>query len=346
MNTQITLFDQPTQLPTYLQTSEVAKQLASQVDGGLTSQSINRISLRNSKFRFNKEGVQVGVSHSGVLDVIVIAANPHVSRSYYEKAFDPDEAGSRPDCYSIDGRTPAEDAESPQSNSCALCPQNIAGSAKNGKGKACAYKKRLVVVAPDDILGDAFALDVAAMGLFGDDVPAQKQFNLKTYIDALKANGLIVPAVVTRLTFDDESTVPKLFFTPVRPLTAQEWAQVEQRVADPVIRAMLNDVDNKTEAGKPVGVTAPVSAPAIVAPVAAPAPAPAPAEAAPAPPRRGRKPAAETPPAQAPAPTAAPAAKGFGAAAVPAAAAPAAAPAAPAAPAGKGFTLDLDAFDA
>jgi hypothetical protein len=27
-------------------------------------------------------------------------------------------------------------------------------------------------MAPDDILGDAFALDVAAMGLFGDDVPS------------------------------------------------------------------------------------------------------------------------------------------------------------------------------
>lgn len=344
----IQLFDQPVQLPSYLQTSEVAKQLAKQVDGGLAGNAINRISLRNGKFRFNKAGVEVGVMRGDSLDVVIVAANPHVSRMYYATAFDPDEAGTRPDCYSKDGTKPADDATDKQATLCALCPQNVAGSAKNGKGKACAYKKRVVTVHPSAIDGDAYALDVAAMGLFGEDEPAQKLFNLKSYIEALKANGLIVPAVVTKLSFDDQATVPKLFFTPVRPLTAEEWAKVEARATDPAIRAMLDDIDNKTEEGKPVGAPLPVgqiAAPAPAAPVTTPPPAAAPQTTeAPAPARRGRKPAAQTAPAPAPAPTVAPPQGGFGFDAGASAPAPAAAPAVTQAAPG-GFSLDLDGFD-
>lgn len=345
MNTQVTLFDQPQQLPAYLQTSEAAKALALQMEGGLAGQSINRISLRNGKFRFNKAGIEVGISRSPTLDVVIVSANPHVSRIFYAKAFDADAAGERPDCYSKDGRTPEADSTSRQSETCALCPQNAVNSSRTGKGKACAYKKRLVVTADGDISGDAYAIDVAAMGLFGGDDPAAKQFNLKSYIEALKANGLIVPSVVTQLSFDDAESVPKLFFKPVRILSAEEFAQVETRMVDPLVRAMLDDAQNATEASKPVGqapaaIAAP--APAAVVPPATPAAAAKP---------RGRPKAADAPPVQAPAPTAAPAAPatggfGFGApaaAAVPATPAPAVTATTPV-PAG-GFSVDLDSFD-
>jgi hypothetical protein len=351
--TNITLFDQPQQLPAYLQTSAVAKQLAEQIDGGLAGKSVNRISLRNGKFRFIKGGVEVGVSRNPNLDVVIIAANPHVGRLYYIKAFDPEDAGTRPDCYSIDGKVPEPDSPAKQSDTCALCPQNVVGSAKNGQGRACAFKKRLVVVADNDIAGEAFAIDAGGMSMFGDDDPAQRLFSLKTYIETLKANHLIVPAVVTRLTFDDEASVPKLFFTPIRILTAAEFGTVETRITDPQVRDMLADLDNKTEADKPVGqITAPINTAPVVPQPAAPAPAPQPATPAPAaqaaPPaqslRRGRRPANQTAPAAAPAPNAAPAAGGFGLQPTPPVAAAPAAPAA--APAAGGFSLDLDAFDA
>lgn len=344
--TAITLFDQPQVVPSYLATSAVAKQLAEQIDGGLAGKSINRISLRNGKFRFIKGGVEVGISRNPYLDVVVIAANPHVGRLYYATAFDPNDTGTRPDCYSINGKTPEADSPMKQSETCALCPQNVVGSAKNAQGRACAFKKRIVVVADNDISGEAFAIDAGGMTMFGDDDPAQKLFSLKTYIETLKANHLIVPAVVTRLSFDDEASVPKLFFTPLRILTAAEFTTVESRVVDPQVREMLADLDNKTEAGKPVGqiAVAPINAAPAPQP-AAPAPATQPATPAPAaqPLRRGRRPANQTAPAAAPAPNAAPAG-GFGLQATPpVAAAPAAAPAAPAA---GGFSLDLDAFDA
>lgn len=346
MANDIALFDSPMPVPSYLQNSPVAKALAEQTEGGLSDfPSINRISLRNAKFRFNVKGVEVAVHKGDFLDVIIIAANPYVSRTWYAKKFNDDEPGTRPDCYSHDGRTPEEDSPMVQSAACATCPQNVKGSAVggDGKAKACGYGKRVIVVSDGDIPGIAFALDVKAQGLFGDDNPAQKQYNLKSYIEALKTNGLIIPAVVTRLSFDDKASVSKLFMKPVRPLTADEWAQVEARLNDPAIREMLADIDNKTEAGKPVGQPAP----AIAAPAVAPAGFPTGnGGAAPAPARgRGRPPAAEKAPTQAPAPqAAAPAAKGFG---VDNTAAPAQAPAqAAAAPAKAGFSVDLDGFDA
>lgn len=351
MANEMTLFDTPTQVPAYLQTSEVAKALAAQTEGGLSGgMAINRISLRGQKFRFNKEGVEVGISRAEFLDVVVVAANPHVARTFYLKKYSDDQPGTRPDCYSQDGRTPEADSPALQSQTCALCPQNVKGSAVQGdsKGKACGYGKRIIVTADNDIMGDAFAIDVKAQGLFGDDTPAQRQFNLKSYIEALKNNGLIVPAVVTRISFDDKSSVSKLFFTPVRPLTAQEWAQVEARVNDPAIRKMLDDIDNKAEEGKPVGQPVALAAPAAPAVAAAPKP-------------RGRPAKTETAPAAAPAPQVAPAG-GFGLAPAASAAAPAPAPlgfgmtaVAPAAAvqqatapavAATGFAVDLEDFDA
>jgi hypothetical protein len=242
---------------------------------------------------------------------------------------------------------------------CATCPQNAVNSSRTGKGKACSYKKRVIVVSPGNLNGPAFAMDVAAMGMFGDDEPNQRLFNMKSYIEALRANGLIAPAVVTRLTFDGEESVPKLYFTPVRVLTAEEFTTVETRVKDPEILAMLQDIDNNTEAGKPVGQpTAPAPAPTpqpLGPPLTNPAemnPAPAPDPAAPQPTtrRRGRPPASATPVAAAPAqPTAAPVngggQAGFDFGVVPATPAPAA-PAAPAPQAAAGgFTIDLDDLD-
>lgn len=331
MANEITIFDQPMQAPAYLQTSALAKELAAQTAGGLDGGlSINRISLRGQKFRFNKEGVEVGVSRAEYLDVVVVAANPHVSRMYYAKQYNDAESGTRPDCYSQDGRTPEADSPALQANACAICPQNVKGSAVHGdsKGKACGYGKRIIVTAEGDIMGDAFAVDVKAQGLFGDDNPAQKQFNLRSYIEALKTNGLIVPSVVTRISFDDKSSVSKLFFKPVRPLTEAEFKEVEARVNDPIIRKMLDDIDNKAEEGKPVGHPAnPIQTVAL----------PQSNGAKPAP--RGRPPKAETAPVQAPAPQAQ---KGFGLAKEPVK--DSGVTPTPPAPKG-GFTVDLEGFD-
>jgi len=371
MTTAIAIFEQPTTVPAYLKESPVAKTLATQMEGGLAGRSINRISLRNGKFRFNIKGVEVGVQQGDNLDVVIIAANPAVSRIYYAGAYDAQAEGTRPDCYSRNGETPEADSPNRQADKCALCPQNAVNSSRSGQGKACAYKKRVIVVDPTNIMGTAFAMDIAAMGLFGEDDKANRKFNLKSYIEALKANGFIIPAVVTRMTFDDEESVPKLLFTPMRALTAEEWSHVEQRAVDPLIKEMLDEVQNEdAQVPKQQATTAALpasTAPVQIAPTATAVATPPLAQHAtqaqhtPAPPRarRGRPPAADTPPAAAPPPTAQPApapataappavaTTGFAftapATAAPPAAPPAAATAAPAP--GGGFTIDLDNFD-
>jgi hypothetical protein len=57
-------------------------------------------------------------------------------RTYYSTAYQPD-VFTTPDCYSLDGDKPAENAKVPQADKCAKCRLNEFESAPNGKGKAC-----------------------------------------------------------------------------------------------------------------------------------------------------------------------------------------------------------------
>ena len=354
---------------------ETSRAVGNSINAGLTGGGFgNRISLRGNRFRFIKGGADVGVSPDNYLDVVMIAANPHVSRIYFKGQY---EAGSkeRPDCYSVDGRTPEPDSPELQSDKCMTCPQNAKGSSLKGdsKAKACAYKKRVIMASPDAIDGDLYALDVNAMSLFGDDMPAQNLYNLKSYIETTAAHGMMAVKLVTRLTFDDNSSVPKLFFQPIRMLTPEEWEMVKDRMKDDAIQTMLADVINEQEVGtvapekvlpqKPAAQTAPQApAPKAVAP--APKPAQPAAPAAPIAPRRGRPPARPaSAAAPAPEPELQPAVhasqqaaprgngqqRGFGVAKNASAAdtSPAqSAPPAEGAPKAKGFTIDLDEFDA
>jgi hypothetical protein len=348
---------------------ENTKALAQSIGAGLTGGGFgNRISLRGNRFRFIINGTDVGAHRESYLDVVLLAANPHVSRIYYAKQFDPSSKAEAPDCYSLDGKIADPEAPNRQNAAggykCATCPQNVKGSALRGdsKAKACAYKKRVIVVAPDSIDGDLFALDVNAMSLFGDDQSAQNLYNLKSYIETLTAHSMMVVKLVTRLTFDERSSVPKLFFSPLRILTPAEWEQAKGRVTEDAIQLMLGDVVNGAETGEVKPEAVRTAAPAVpqqpAAPAVAPTP-PAPAAAAPATPQmpplprpRGRPAKDAAPPAQPAAPAAASngngtteaPARGFAAGAAPAPA-QAAAPT-EGAPKSKGFTIDLEDYDA
>jgi hypothetical protein len=322
------------------------------IGGGLTGGGFgNRISLRGNRFRFIVNGTDVGVHKEPYLDVVLLAANPHVSRIYYAKQYDMNAKPEAPDCYSLDGKSPPLDVPNRQSDRCMTCPQNVKGSAIRGdsKAKACAYKKRVIVVSPDNIEGDMYALDVNALSLFGTDASAQNLYNLKSYIETLTTHQMMAVKLVTRLTFDDNSSVPKLFFSPVRILTPVEWEQTKVRVAEDAIQTMLGDVINDAETGTPqpeavrqqaIAQTPPAAPQPRAAPAAVPAqPAapPAPAAARPARPRKAPEAAAPQP-----------AANGNGNVTGFAAAQPPAqpAPATEGAPKSKGFTIDLDDFDA
>ena len=64
----------------------------------------DRLSIRGGTFRAMREGVETEVGH--VADVVIVGANPRLSKTYYAKSYDPTGPLVAPDCSSDDGITP------------------------------------------------------------------------------------------------------------------------------------------------------------------------------------------------------------------------------------------------
>ena len=289
-------FNAPSNLPAHL----VSKSKVTDMLGGGLGSSRARISLKNSRFHLVNGGTVVATRQEPYLDVIIVGAGDAVGRQYYANAFDNNAKGAPPDCYSVDGVTPAAGAKLKQCGSCSQCPQNQSGSrvVGNKASRACAFFKRLAVVLYGDPEMKVYQLDVKAMSLFGTGIAAQNLFTLQEYNKMFQQRHLRVDAIVTRLSFDLNATVAKLFFTPVGYLQEADLNAMlnrpgRQEEIDEVLAVDAADFVDGPVAGvqetyaQPVQaapVYTPPPAPAFVprpAPVFAPAPAPAPVQAAP-----------------------------------------------------------------
>lgn len=290
----------PLAIPAHLQgfTSGVNEQMLQGIFVGG-----NRIGLKGSRFRIVINGKEEGIIEENYLDCIILAAHPANSRIFYEAAYDPD-AAAAPTCYSADGIAPPDDVKAKQSDKCATCPQNVVGSkVQNGrKMKACGYFRRLVVMLAGDLEGIAYRLDVKAMGLFGESNAQAHKYSLNDYIKFVDARNVDMGAIVTRLSFDTDQSVPKLLFAANRFVTQEEVAVVRERVRSEEVKHMaevnMNTVDLSGEAALPAEAE-PAPAPAPVqtqAPQRAAPPAPQrPAPVAPQQPQRPAPPAPQKP---------------------------------------------------
>jgi hypothetical protein len=280
-----------------------------------------KISIKGSRFRI-KEGSTETVLNTLELEVVIVGANPRLSKTWYAAKWDPNAEPSAPNCYSLDGVSPAADAEDPQNDLCASCPKNAWGSEVTDKGqqlKACSDHKRLAVVAADDASGPVHLLEVTPAALKG----------LNQYQRELTMRGIPAEVVKTKVTFDTDASFPKLKFGFGGFLDADTQAVVDGLFGTPEVLEVTGEATGSAPAPAPAPKPQPV-APKPVAVVAPPppAPAPAPTPAAEAAPRRGfgaSKPAAPV----ADAPVAAPAPAPRVVRAKPAAPAPVAAPTAP-----------------
>jgi hypothetical protein len=281
----------------------VPSTLAASLTGGLTSgQSFPKISIKSSRFRI-KEGDTETVLDATTLDVVIVGANPRLSKTWYAKAWDKDAEPVAPDCFSLDGVSPDPESEDPQNDLCASCPHNAWGSKVTPTGqqvKACSDNKRLAVVSADDPSGPVYLLSVTPAALKG----------LNQYQKELSVRGIPPEIVKTRVSFDTDASFPKLKFTFGGFLDADV-----QEVVDGLFGTdQVKEITGET-------LRTPVAVPQI-------AKVPAPAPVAPKPAVKAAAPAVEPAPAPAPAQAAAPK-RGFGAskpakpAAAPAAAAPA-----------------------
>jgi hypothetical protein len=200
----------------------------------------NRIGFKANRFRIIINGKEEAVVEDNHLDVIVVGAVGTISRIFYEGAYDADTKAA-PTCYSADGLAPADDVKNKQAARCDMCPQNQKGSKVIGgqKIKACAYFQRLVVMLPGDESGHLYRVDVKAMGLFGDSKPSVNKFNLRDYAKMVANRGVDVASLITRLSFDIDSSVPKLLFAPNRFINAEEFEAVSAKVGTPEVDALL-----------------------------------------------------------------------------------------------------------
>lgn len=267
--------------------------LAQSISGGLSGGAdFPRISIKGSRFRIVEGGAET-VLESTTLDVVIVGANPRLSKTYYAKQWTPDSEPSSPDCFSLDGIRPHVDSTSPQNDVCAGCPQSAWGSKVTPLGqqiKACSDLKRLAVVAADDPTGPVYLLQVTPAALKG----------LNAYQKELSMRGIAAEIVRTRVSFDTDASFPKLKFGFGGFLDEDTMLAVDDLFGSDKVK----EITGEATGSEPVAVPAPAPRPA---PVKAAAPAPAPAA---EPPKRGfgAKPAAAPAPVAeaAPAPKATP----------------------------------------
>jgi hypothetical protein len=278
--------------------------LGAALTGGLSSgQSFPRISIKASRFRI-VEGDTETVLDSTTLDVVIVGANPRLSKTWYAKSWMPDSEPQAPDCFSLDGIGPDPESTEPQNDLCASCPQNAWGSKVTPQGqqiKACADQKRLAVVSADDPSGPVYLLSVTPAALKG----------LNQYQKELAVRGIPPEIVKTRVSFDTDASFPKLKFTFGGFLDADVQGVVDGLFGSEQVKEITGETPRQPVAVPKIAAPAPAAPkPAVkaVAPVEEPAPAPAPAQAAA--PKRGfgaPKAAPKAAAKAAPAPAAAPA---------------------------------------
>jgi hypothetical protein len=254
-----------------------------------------RISIRGSAFRMVVNGKEVATNEDRAMNVIIVAAAPHTSRTFYSKTYTEGEV-TRPDCMSSNGESPDAGVANPQSKFCASCPQNIAGSGV-GNSRACRFSRRLAVVAENGLdNGDIYQLTLPAKSLFGTG--EANKMPLEQYAKFMAGHGINITSVVTEMRFDINADTPKLTFRAVRPLTDEEYAIAKQLGASKDAQDAISNDASSLDTSAPAAAPAPVFA-AAPAPVAAPVVAPEPVvEAAPAAEpvkRESKKPVAEVP---------------------------------------------------
>jgi hypothetical protein len=227
-------------LPSYLKEVELDEATKALMGGTGGGGGVKRISIKGGVWRMMVNGKEIAKNEDRSMNVIVVAAAPKVSRTFYLKQFAEGGDITAPDCWSADGDVPDSKAVNPQSKRCVDCQQNVKGSGQ-GESRACRYSQRLALVLANDIKGDVFQLTLPAASIFGEGAPGK--WPLQTYAKMIGSRGIPITAVVTEMRFDTDSATPKLTFKPVRVLESGEHeVAIEQGKSTAAQRAITMTV--------------------------------------------------------------------------------------------------------
>lgn len=211
----VSIFNQ--EVPDFLRGNEGLNELTKSLAGG--GVGAKRISIRGGVFRKIVGGEEVGKLTTREMNVIIVNARKSVSRVFYAGKYNPEEIVP-PTCWSNDGDAPEAGVEDKQSANCATCPQNIAGSGDNGS-RACRYQRRVAILLEGDTSGDVYQLTIPAKSIFGKGEGNLHPF--ESYTKYIAGNGRNINQIVTQVSMDLDSDTAKLFFSPVRHITQEEW---------------------------------------------------------------------------------------------------------------------------
>lgn len=269
------------QVPAHLaQRVGVPSILAQSLAGGIGSgETTARISIKGSRFRIAEGGTETVLDTTN-LDVVVVGANPRLSKTWYAKAWTPESEPSSPDCFSLDGVGPDTQATEPQNDLCASCPQNAWGSKVTPQGKqikACSDQKRLAVVSADDPTGPIYLLQVTPAALQG----------LGKYQKELSLRGIPAEIVRTRVSFDTDASFPKLKFDFGGFLDADTQQEVDKLFGTEEVRQITGELRTAAIPAVPKIASPQQVAPKPAPVVAQPEPAPIPVAEESAAPKRG-----------------------------------------------------------
>jgi len=225
----------PAEIADVFNTDDLAGDLYDGIQAGFAV-----VSIRGSRWRISKGGeTEPVVTADGEpvasLECVIVKASRNVSKIFYAEAYAEGDAEA-PDCWSVDGITPDAGSGTPQSNTCATCPQNVWGSKITPAGKktkACGDNRRIAVVPLGDILNKKYD---GAMLL---RVPAASLADLALYGKGMAGKGFPYNAVGTKMGFDLDASFPKLTFRPTRPLTEEQLMEVAEVSRSPQVQAIL-----------------------------------------------------------------------------------------------------------
>lgn len=172
----------------------------------------------------------------GSIDVVIIKANPHLSKNWYENGY-VEGSNAPPDCSSANGIIPDPNVPKKQSNVCKTCPKNAWGSATggSGKGKACGDHRRMAVAPLGDLKNEAYG------GALLLRCPAASLQDLAAFSQKLEQLGYPYYAVGVKIGFDPQESFPKFTFTAIRPLTDDEADIVLAHQKSPEVQRVISE---------------------------------------------------------------------------------------------------------
>jgi|TARA_R110000782_G_scaffold6579_1_gene22613 hypothetical protein len=217
------------------------------------SDSTKRISIRGGSFHKVVDGKEVSTVEDDYMKVIIVKMAHVASRTYYEGAYEEGKPVA-PACWSTDSKVPDTEVSTPQAKLCDMCEFSIRGSGTGGMGAACKLSWRVAVVLPDNPSGDVMQMILPATSVFGKENSGKWPF--RPYVQMLANNSVSAGNVVTKMQFDLESSIPKLYFSPAAAVNAKDVEilkkQAKSSTAEEAIKMNVYKVNvNKSPFNKP-----------------------------------------------------------------------------------------------